>query len=246
LSAATATELLTLTGHSNWVLALAFSPDGKTLVSGGSDATYRFWRTRPGPEDVAWRAAERELLARTAALNARGSGPAGVVVAGNLLKNGSFEEGSDPGAWRTLSAGSAALPGWTVSHGTVDVPGTVASSAHGNRCLDLNGKSPGGVQQAFSTHPGQKYRVTFDLAGHPFGPPVTKVRVAAAGRYADFAFDSTGRTFGDLGWVGKSWEFTAIAPDTTLSFSSLDTPGSCGPFLDNVSVAAITARDAKH
>jgi choice-of-anchor C domain-containing protein len=237
---------LTLTGHSNWVLALAFSPDGKTLVSGGNDATYRFWRTLPGPEDAAWRESERELLARTTAFNAQGSGPPGVVLAGNLLKNGSFEEGSDPGAWRTLAAGSEALPGWTVSHGTVDVPGTVARSAQGNRCLDLNGKSPGGVQQTFNTVPGQNYRVSFDLAGHPFGPPITKVRVAAAGRRADFAFDSTGRTFGDLGWVCEAWEFTATASITTLSFSSLDTPGSCGPFLDNVAVLAVTSKDSTH
>jgi choice-of-anchor C domain-containing protein len=239
-------ELLTLAGHSNWVLGLAFSPDGKTLVSGGSDATYRFWRTVPGPEDAAWRAAERELLERATAFNVRGSGPPGLVVAENLLKNGSFEEGPDPGPWRPLAVGSKALPGWTVSHGTVDVPGSVARSAHGKRCLDLNGQSPGSVEQSFPTVPGRTYRVTFDLAGHPFGPPITKVRVAAAGHWTDFAFDSAGRTFGDLGWVRKSWQFTAIAPLTTLSFSSLDTPGSCGPMLDNVAAVAVAPQDSTH
>jgi hypothetical protein len=118
-------------------------------VSGGSDATYRFWRTLPGPEDAAWRATEREILERTTAFNARGSGPSGVVVPGNVLRNGSFEEGPDPGPWRPLAAGSTALPGWTVSDGTVDVPGPVARSAHGKRCLDLNGQGPGSVEQTF-------------------------------------------------------------------------------------------------
>jgi choice-of-anchor C domain-containing protein len=239
-------ELLTLAGHSNWVFALAFSPDGKTLVSGGTDATYRFWRTLPGPEAAAWRATERAILERTTAFNARGSGLPSVVVAGNLLKNGSFEEGPDPGPWRPLAAASTALPGWTVSHGTVDVPGPVARSAHGKRCLDLNGQGPGSVEQTFATVSGQPYRVTFDLAGHPFGPPITKVRVTAAGHSADFAFDSMGRIFGDLGWVCKSWGFTATAPATTLSFSSLDTPGSCGPFLDNVAVVPIRPNSSTH
>ncbi|HLW64382.1 MAG TPA: WD40 repeat domain-containing protein, partial [Gemmataceae bacterium] len=32
----------TLRGHENWVLSIAFSADGKALVSGGSDGT-RLW-----------------------------------------------------------------------------------------------------------------------------------------------------------------------------------------------------------
>ena len=36
-------NLVTLTGHKGWVFAAAFSPDGKTLTTGGDDGTLRLW-----------------------------------------------------------------------------------------------------------------------------------------------------------------------------------------------------------
>jgi len=38
----------TLTGHSEAVVELAFSPDGATLASGGDDSTVRLWRVADG------------------------------------------------------------------------------------------------------------------------------------------------------------------------------------------------------
>ena len=29
--------------HSNWVMSVAFSPDGKTIVSGSADQTLKVW-----------------------------------------------------------------------------------------------------------------------------------------------------------------------------------------------------------
>jgi WD40 repeat protein len=40
--------LQSLTEHEDSVLTLAFSPDGKTLASGGSDCTIRLWNIDTG------------------------------------------------------------------------------------------------------------------------------------------------------------------------------------------------------
>ncbi|MGH3810881.1 MAG: WD40 repeat domain-containing protein [Pseudonocardiaceae bacterium] len=35
----------TLTGHTDWVYAVVFSPDGHTLATGSTDQTVRLWET---------------------------------------------------------------------------------------------------------------------------------------------------------------------------------------------------------
>jgi choice-of-anchor C domain-containing protein len=161
----------------------------------------------------------------------------------NLLVNGSFEEGPavGDGAAVLLEKGSTALKGWVVSQGNIDVVDSLFwKAADGKRSLDMNGITAGAISQTFKTRKGQKYRITFDLAaGAPDTEPKDKrLQVSAAGKTTEFTFDSTGKTPVNMGWVSKTWEFTAEADETTLEFLSL-TEGNSGPALDDVVVVAI-------
>jgi WD40 repeat protein len=40
--------VLTLSGHSDWIFSVAFSPDGKLVASGSQDGTIRFWQVDTG------------------------------------------------------------------------------------------------------------------------------------------------------------------------------------------------------
>jgi len=67
------------------------------------------------------------------------------------------------------------------------------------------------------------------------------MRVSAAGQSQDFTFDTTGRSYADMGWVARSWSFSAVAATTTLEFRSLTQSPllGWGAALDNVSVTVI-------
>ena len=48
LNAITGVQVAVLSGHTEWVTSLVFSPDGTSLVSGGSDTTIKLWDMQTG------------------------------------------------------------------------------------------------------------------------------------------------------------------------------------------------------
>ena len=168
----------------------------------------------------------------------------------NLIVNGSFEEGPDFADFLALDEGSTALKGWTVTRGQIDYVGPEHwNAAEGRRSLDLHG-SPGfgGIQQSIKTKNGQRYRVTFAMAGNFDDPekrePVKLLCVRAAGKKEAFSFDTTGKSADNMGWVTKTWEFEAVSEETAIEFHTLETEANnWGPAVDNVRVVAV--RDKK-
>jgi len=163
----------------------------------------------------------------------------------NLIQNGSFEMGPDPGALITLGAGATSITAWRVTSRTIDYIGSYWNASNGRRSIDLDGTpGAGGIAQSFATTPGQEYVVTFDLCGNPeLLPAIKKMQVNAAGQSAEFSFDSSGSNKSAMGWEKKTWRFKASATTTTIEFLSLDDADSSGgPVIDNVGVVAAASR----
>ena len=162
----------------------------------------------------------------------------------NLITNGSFEIGPNPESFLPLDPGSTAITGWTITRDQIDYKGSLWIDADGSRSIDLNGTpGVGGIAQTFNTIAGQQYLVSFALAGNPAGgTPIKQLEVSAAGQSEAFSFDTTGFSYNNMGWVNKTWVFTAIASTTTLEFYSLSIEPENALFghtLDNVCVISL-------
>jgi choice-of-anchor C domain-containing protein len=192
-------------------------------------------------------------LALTAVLAARHStaeapaGPPDDDEKGNLIVNGSFEDGPKfEGSFLPVDEDSVEIRGWVVTRGQIDLQQETegkVKAAHGMRSLDLHG-SPGfgGVEQAFVTKAGKKYRVTFSMSGNPvLGYRIVRMAVRAAGKKEVFECDMDGKTLDDLKWETKTCEFTAVNPITILEFRTAMTEAHPfgGPLLDDVKIVAV-------
>jgi choice-of-anchor C domain-containing protein len=166
----------------------------------------------------------------------------------NLIQNGSFELGNfDSAPFDTLGAGSTAMTAWTIGGDSIDWIGSYWQPGDGSRSVDLSGNALGSVSQSFSTVTGQKYTVSFLLAGNPDGPPQTKdVDVSVNGASQDFLFPTVlgSATRDSMNWTPISFIFTANTALETLTFASAtcggDISNNCafGPALDAVSVTS--------
>ncbi len=163
----------------------------------------------------------------------------------NLVVNGSFEFGLDPGVVLELNAvDSNTIAGWTVTSGSVDYYGTGWAAGDGSRSLDMSGISVGIISQTVSGFlVGSTYQLSFLMAGNPGEIPplsaVKRLRASVGAASQEFSFSALGRGPSDMGWKLQTFNFTATAPALTLSFASL-TDGTGGAALDRVSIAPTT------
>src|SRR5688572_24704848 len=129
-------------------------------------------------------------------------GPA-TADASPILINGSFEQGPPPFTSHDIGipAGSTDVTGWTILAGGVDLLEDPWDVSDGERAIDLDFRSPGGIEQALGTAPGRKYVLSFDLSGNPEGGSLLKrAQVAVGDALQDYSFDSTGQTLDALLW----------------------------------------------
>lgn len=168
---------------------------------------------------------------------------AGAVT--NLVSNGSFENGVDPGVLTTLHPGDTNITAWNVTTGEVDYKGTYWPAADGSRSVDLNGFQPGAISQTVPTTVGAVYQVTFYLSGNPDSVPVTNswwspslkhmMLTASGAPFQVYSYDTSvkGNSLTDMKWEEQTYKFKATVPSTTLTFAS-QIVGAFGPAIDNV------------
>jgi choice-of-anchor C domain-containing protein len=174
-----------------------------------------------------------------------------------LVKNGSFENGVNPPTTdlRTLftsrSNFNRDIRYWVVKPPNNDDAGSIDwnwrfEATDGKRTVDLDGEfSTGAVRQEIRNLAiGHRYRIRFDLAGNPEGPPTVKrLRADVDGRQFYFYFDTTGKTPENMGWTTKSITFVYSGKDPHITFTSRepnDGSSAWGPFLDNVRIACLS------
>ena len=170
----------------------------------------------------------------------------------NIVNNGGFERGADPGVGLGLSQGSPFLEGWNVVGSETRVEGTYWQAQEGTRSLSLAKPGPvsadpnvipsdaSGVTQSLTTKVGQRYRVTFYQAGNPYDHHPSMIRIAIGSAHSEYTYQADAKaTAKEMQWVQRSLTFTATAVSTPLAFYAWYTPGNDGLGLDNVQVRAV-------
>lgn len=160
-------------------------------------------------------------------------------AAPNLIVNGGFESSTFNGTFATYGVGSSSLTGWTINDGSVDLINSYWTPSSGAYSLDLSGNTDGTISQSFATVIGQKYLISFDLAGNPddHGDTEKYVQVGLS-QQPVYAFETAGKTHGAMGWTTHSFSFQAVSTSSTLHFTSLQ-ESAYGVALDNISVTAV-------
>jgi choice-of-anchor C domain-containing protein len=160
----------------------------------------------------------------------------GASATAATVTNGSFELPDIGGTFNGTSPS-----GWTVL-GSVDLINTYWQAQDGGQSIDLSRSSPATISQSVSGFTiGQTYELSFWMSGNPDGPPPIKMLTASVGGTSvDFTFDSSTNSKADMGWLEKTFLFSATSETMLLSFQGTDNPGTAyGAALDNVSISAV-------
>jgi hypothetical protein len=169
--------------------------------------------------------------------------PSDPNVSNDIVNDGLFLE-STPATDRYGVTGT--FGNWTVTRGSIDLfAATSWQTPIGGRVVNLDGASPGTIEQTVSTVAGRQYHVIFNMTGDfSGGEAVKNLRVSADGQSQDFAIaQSSNWSWGNTNaFEGRSLTFTADSANATLVFASLEGPGSTyGPYLADVRVIEIPA-----
>jgi hypothetical protein len=173
-----------------------------------------------------------------------------------VIENGDFEAGNLMGGvsggfgpFLTFTAGSAAIDGWVVGPGGVnlwtDYKGT------GNHVIDIIGDivdGGGSLTQTFSTVVGQQYSVNFDLSGSnnpdltSTNNPIKEMDVTVFGSDSSSILTFITLMENTSGWDGNfvpmSFDFTADGGQATIEFLGSNS-GWNGFYIDNIIATAV-------
>jgi hypothetical protein len=159
----------------------------------------------------------------------------------NLVTNGGFEEpdtSSSTIGWLTYGpAGipgkppaAAAIPGWKIIQGTVDVTSWYWKAAVGKQSLDLVGDTPGTIEQSFGTEVGKEYLFSGLIAHNPANFYLAEGRgnlFVNRTFLTQLVHQDPSATVSEMRWTAFSVRFRATAPLTTLTIS--DATGTSFP-----------------
>lgn len=162
-----------------------------------------------------------------------------VALGQNLIANGSFEDL----AWHPQASSLRFGLGWDAvsawhAVGTLDALGTFLAAADGEISMDLNGGSPGRIEQAVTTVPGHLYTISFALSANmQAGRNTKEMRVVAPGVTRNFVFDPVAEnaTLQDPKWRITTVQFVASADASLIAFEAVST-GEFGAVIDDVYV----------
>ncbi|MGO9660785.1 MAG: DUF642 domain-containing protein [Acidimicrobiales bacterium] len=124
--------------------------------------------------------------------------------------------------YQGYAAGSTAIPGWTIGGDGVEVYASsfMQHPAGTTSEVRLFGSGPGSISQTIATTPGKTYVLQWYGAGEPGGGQAVKtMHVFWDGKLvAAPTFDTTGRSFTDMGWKALKLTVTASSPTSTIEF----------------------------